>query len=87
MLKKQYYLNEQKEENLIDLVLISSIVVENSFEAFFRSSFSFEQVVLEDQAFLKRFKGMPKVLLIQNIENNLKGGKNQVQPPPIKQEE
>lgn len=47
MLKKGYYLNEQKEDQLVDLVIVSYIAAENSYEQFFRNSFSYDQVLMD----------------------------------------
>lgn len=47
MLKKAYYLNEQKEDNLVDLVIVSHIAAESSFEQFFRSNFNYDQILID----------------------------------------
>lgn len=75
MLEKGRYLSELKEEPLTDLVLVSYIAAENSFEEFFRNNFPIDQLLIDEQKFIKKYKGMPKLLMVQEIEKNVKWNK------------
>ncbi len=57
---------------MVDLVIISYMATGQTFEEFFKANFSIDFILLDEQEFMKKIKGLPKLLLVQTIEGNLK---------------
>jgi hypothetical protein len=66
-------INELKDDWLCDLVTLSCIAAEKTFENFFKNNLNGEMASLDEQPFIKILKDLPKPQKIEIIMKNING--------------